>query len=63
MRPAKYFNFADVFDKRCTYILLEHSQYNLAIKIEGNKISHFGLIYDHGRNELKVLREYINEMF
>ena len=39
--PPKYADFADVFDKRRANILAEHSQHDLAIKIEGDKVSSF----------------------
>ena len=60
--PPKYADFADVFDKHCANILAEHSQHDLAIEIEGDKVPLFGLTYDHSKPELKVFCEYINEM-
>ena len=36
--PAKYVDFADVFDKHKTDILPKHTQHNLAIEIENDKI-------------------------
>ena len=61
--PAQYANYADVFNKQRADVLLEHSQHNLAIETEDNKIPFFGLMYDYSRLELDVLREYINDMF
>ena len=60
--PAQYANFADVFDKRGADVLLAHTHYDLAIETEDNKISFFGLTYNHSKLKLEVLREYINEM-
>ena len=60
--PAKYADFADVFDKRRADVLPEHSQHDLAIEIEDNQVPPFSLTYDHSRTELEVLREYINNM-
>lgn len=52
----------NIFDKCWADILSEHSQHNLVIKIEGDQIPPFGLIYDHSKSELEVLCEYINDM-
>ena len=60
--PAKYANFADVFDKAQADVLPEHTQHDLAIETEDNKVPPFGPTYDHSRLELKVLREYIDKM-
>ena len=60
--PPKYAGFADVFDKRCANILAEHSQYDLAIKVEGDNVPLFGSMYNHSKPELEVLCKYINEM-
>ena len=60
--PAQYADYADVFDKQRADVLPEHSQHNLAIETEDNKMLHFGPMYDHSRLELNVLREYINDM-
>ena len=60
--PAQYADYADVFDKQRADVLPEHSQHNLAIETEDNKIPPFGPTYDHSRLELDVLREYISDM-
>ena len=60
--PSQYADFADVFDKACADELPDHTQHDLAIEIEDDKFSPFGLTYDHSRLELEALREYINEM-
>ena len=61
--PPKYADFADIFDKCRADILAEHSQHDLAIEIEEDKVLFFSPLYDHSKPELKVLCEYINEMF
>ena len=53
--PAQYANHADTFNKQCPDVLLEHSQHNLAIETEANKVPLFGLMYDHSRLELNIL--------
>ena len=60
--PAQYADFADVFNKRRADVLPEHTQHDLAIETENEKILPFGLTYDHSRLELDVLQEYIDEM-
>ena len=60
--PAQYSDFADVFDKRGADVLPQHTQHDLAIETEDNKVPPFGPTYDHSRLELEVLREYIDEM-
>ena len=60
--PAQYADYADVFNKQRADVLPEHSQHDLAIETEDNKIPPFGPTYDHSRLELDVLREYINDM-
>ena len=59
---AQYANYADVFDKQRVDVLSEHSQHNLAIETEDNKVLSFGPTYDHDRLKLDVLRKYINDM-
>ena len=60
--PKKYLDFSDMFDKAWADVLLQHSQHNLAIKLEADKQLLFGLIYDLFRPELDMLHKYINEM-
>ena len=60
--PPKYADFADVFGKHQADVLAEHSQHNLAIEIEKDKVLLFGPTYDYSMPKLKVLREYINKM-
>ena len=60
--PKKYSNFSNVFNKTRADILPQHSQHDLAIKLQADKQPFFGLIYNLSRPELDVLCEYINEM-
>ena len=53
--PAKYADFADVFDKRRADVLPEHTHHDLAIETEDNKVPPFSPTYDHSRLELEVL--------
>lgn len=66
MKPVtllpKYADFANMFDKRQADVLAEHSQYNLAIEIERDKILLFDPTYNHNMLKLEVLCEYINKM-
>ena len=43
-------------------MLPNHTQHDLAIEIEENKILPFSLTNDHNRLELKVFCEYIDKM-
>ena len=58
----KYSDFADVFDKTKVNVLPGHSRHDLAIKMEDDKVSLFGLVYDHSKLEFDVLHEYIRDM-
>lgn len=60
--PAKYSDYANVFDKHWVDVLFKHSQHDLAIEIEKNQVSLFGLTYDYNKPKLEVLYEYINDM-
>lgn len=60
--PAKYFDYADIFDKRQVDVLSKHNQYDFAIKIEKDQILPFGSIYNHSKLELEVFYKYINDM-
>lgn len=62
MFPAQYANFANMFNKSYADILPEHTQHNLAIEIENNKILPFDPMYGHSRLELEVLHDYINDI-
>lgn len=61
--PKKYSDFVDVFDKTKTNILSGHSRHDLAIEIEDNKVPPFGLVYDHSKLKLDILRKYIRDMY
>ena len=58
--PEKYSDFADVFDKDKADRLLKHSQHNLAIEIEEEKQSPFGLVYDKFLTKLRMFHDYVN---
>lgn len=58
----QYANYVDIFNKSYKNILPEHTQHNLAIKTEDNKIFFFSPTYDHSKLKLKVLRDYINNI-
>ena len=60
--PEKYSDFFDIFDKMKTDELPEHLCYNLAIELIDDRQPLFRLIYNFFKIELKVIREYINEM-
>jgi hypothetical protein len=58
--PIKYYDYADVFSKTEADKLSKSTKMAHLIKIKEGKIVLFGLIYTLSANELRVLREYLN---
>ena len=59
--PEAYSDFKDVFDKKKADVLPPHRHYDCPIDIPPNKAPPYGPIYSLNPQELKVLREYIDE--
>ncbi len=59
--PEAYSDFKDVFDKKKADVLPPHCHYDCPIDIPPNKAPPYGPIYSLNPQELKVLREYIDE--
>jgi hypothetical protein len=56
----KYYDYADVFLKTEADKLSESTKVAYSIEIEEGKTVSFGFIYILSANELRVLREYLN---
>jgi len=59
--PEEYQEYRDVFSTQKAKLLPEHRPYDLAIQIEGDKISPLGPIYSLLALELKTLQEFLEE--
>lgn len=59
--PHKYQSMATVFSEEEANILPEHRKYDMEIKLHKNTNPPWGPIYNLSENELKVLREYIDD--
>lgn len=59
--PLEYQDFADVFSKEKADTLPPHRSFDHHIPIEEGKSPPFGPIYSLSENELKVLKEYLDE--
>ncbi len=59
--PEAYAGFQDVFDKKKADTLPPHRHYDCPIDIPADKSPPYGPIYNLNPQELKVLREYIDE--
>ena len=59
--PEAYAEFKDVFDKKKADTLPPHRHYDCPIDIPPDKAPPYGPIYSLNPQELKVLREYIDE--
>ena len=57
-----YKDYADVFSQERIQTLPEHSEYDHKINIEPGKQAPWGPIYKLSEAELKVLREYLDNM-
>ena len=60
--PVEYEDFADVFSKKNTDVLFEHSMHDLVMETEKGKQPLFSPVYNHLVVELQTLHEYINNM-
>jgi transposase InsO family protein len=58
--PAEFEEYEDVFDMKQADILAEHSHFEHAIETEGGDPP-FGPLYNLSEQELKVLRQYIDD--
>lgn len=60
--PKEYHSFIDVFSKEKADILPPHRPYDHKIILEDNVKLPFGPVYSLSHNELKALKEYLDEM-
>ncbi|SAL95633.1 hypothetical protein, partial, partial [Absidia glauca] len=59
--PAQYRHLASVFSKKEANILPSHRKYDMEIKLQKDASPPWGPIYNLADNELKALREYLDE--
>ena len=60
--PKEYHDFLDVFSKEKGELLPDHQPHDLQINLVPDSIPPFGGVYRLATPELKVLRDYIDEM-
>jgi hypothetical protein len=59
--PDIYKEYTDVFEKKNADLLPEHRPYDIAIDLQPGKSAPWGPIYSLSNEELKALREYLDE--
>jgi len=59
--PVDYHQYAKVFSKERSKLLLPHRPYNLSIQLESKKLPPLGPIYSLSTLELQTLREFIDK--
>ena len=60
--PPEYQNFAEVFGQEAQSALPEHGDHDMRIELEPGKILPSGRLYPLSRDELELLKEYLEEM-